>query len=113
MEASHYFPFGQTKVLPTELVTAREAAESLTWNQQRSQAARDRIRQAIADLLNNSNLPSHATARFQVLTRYGIGGGSLYRHRDLWHPVHLVDFDVSAQSNESPPDPPTILRNEN
>ncbi len=100
VEASHYFPFGQTKALPTALVTAREATETLTWNQQRSQAAREHIRKAIADLLNHGNLPSHATARFQALTRYGIGGGSLYRHRDLWHPVHLV---------ESPPDPPTIL----
>ncbi|WP_181357534.1 hypothetical protein [Stenomitos frigidus] len=100
VEASHYFPFGQTKTPPTALVTAKAAVETLTWNQQRSEGARDRIRQAIADLLNHSNLPSHATARFQALTRYGIGGGSLYRHRDLWHPVHLV---------EKPPDPPNIL----
>lgn len=99
VEASHYFPFGRTKALPTELVNAKEEA-SLTWNQQRSQAARDRIRQAIAALLNHGSLPSNATARFHALTRYGIGGGSLYRHRDLWHPVHLV---------ENPPDPPNLL----
>ncbi|XHX79476.1 MAG: hypothetical protein RBJ76_05970 [Stenomitos frigidus ULC029] len=99
IEASHYFPFGQTKALPAEPITANET-ETLTWNQQRSQAARERIRQAIGDLLNQNTLPSNATARFQALTRYGIGGGSLYRHRDLWHPVHLV---------ENPPDPPNIL----
>ena len=104
VEASHYFPFGQSKALPTALVTAKAETETLTWNQQRSQAARDRIRQAIADLLNNGNLPSHATARFQALTRYGIGGGSLYRHRDLWHPAHLVENPQTPQTAQvSPP----------
>ncbi|KAM3089844.1 hypothetical protein ACKFKG_32135 [Phormidesmis sp. 146-35] len=100
VEASHYFPFGQSKQAPTELITAT-AEEVLTWNQQRSQAARERIRQAIADLLNKSILPVNATARFHALTSYGIGGGSLYRHRDLWHPAHLV---------ENPPDPPNTLK---
>ncbi|KAM3099075.1 hypothetical protein ACKFKF_15665 [Phormidesmis sp. 146-12] len=99
VEASHYFPFGQSKQAPTELITATDE-EALTWNQQRSQAARERIRQAIADLLNKGTLPANATARFHTLTSYGIGGGSLYRHRDLWHPAHLV---------ENPPDPPNTL----
>lgn len=99
VEASHYFPFGQSKQAPTEIITAK-AEEALTWNQQRSQAARERIRQAIADLLNKNTLPANATARFHALIGYGIGGGSLYRHRDLWHPAHLV---------ETPPDPPNTL----
>lgn len=99
VEASHYFPFGQSKERPAEIILATEE-EALTWNQQRSQAARERIRQAIADLLNKGTLPSNATARFHALTSYGIGGGSLYRHRDLWHPAHLV---------ENPPDPPNPL----
>ena len=99
VEASHYFPFGQSKQAPAEIIPAT-AEEALTWNQQRSQAARERIRQAIADLLNKGTLPTNATARFHALTSYGIGGGSLYRHRDLWHPAHLV---------ENPPDPPNPL----
>jgi hypothetical protein len=100
VEASHYFPFGQSKERPAEIIPATEE-EALTWNQQRSQAARERIRQAIADLLNKGTLPTNATARFHALTSYGIGGGSLYRHRDLWHPAHLV---------ENPPDPPNVLK---
>ncbi len=111
VEASHYFPFGQSKALPTELTHAKAETETFTWNQQRSQAARERIRQAIADLLNNGSLPSRATARFQALIRYGIGGGSLYRHRDLWHPSHLgldssqAIADVFTVSVEKTPDP--------
>jgi hypothetical protein len=89
VEASDYFPFGHAKEPPAAINTAPQQETTLTWNQQRSQAARDRIRQAIADLLNNGTLPANATARFQALTHYGIGGGSLYRHRDLWHPAHL------------------------
>jgi hypothetical protein len=68
-----------------------EHEQVLTWNQQRSEHTRERIRRAIGDLLEKEILPANATARFQALTRYGIGGGSLYRHRDLWHPVHLVE----------------------
>jgi len=100
VEASRYFPFGQSKQAATELITAT-AEVALTWNQQRSQATRERICQAIADLLNKGTLPTNATARFHALTSYGIGGGSLYRHRDLWHPAHLV---------ENPPDPPNPVK---
>lgn len=100
VEASRYFPFGQSKERPAEIIPPTEE-EALSWNQQRSQAARERIRQAIADLLNKGTLPTNATARFHALTSYGIGGGSLYRHRDLWHPAHLV---------ETPPHPPNLLK---
>lgn len=108
VEASHYFPFGQSKEPATERGTTQEE-QPLTWNQQRSQAARERIRQAIADLLDKGTLPANATARFHALTGYGIGGGCLYRHRDLWHPNHLFDFDTNAQSNEKIPNPKSLL----
>jgi hypothetical protein len=102
VENSRYFHFGLSKrvavgsVEQTVQVEERsqkdiDQRQALTWNQQRSQDTRERIRTAIADLLEKEILPANATARFQALTRYGIGGGSLYRHRDLWHPVHLVE----------------------
>jgi hypothetical protein len=76
--------------------------QSPSWNQRQSAATRDRIRRAIADLLEKNSLPLRATARFQALLQYGVGGASLYRHRDLWHPAY---FDVSGfdieYSNES------------
>ena len=105
VENSRYFHFGQGKqttaigvsdLTPAGLVAEVEA--QLTWNEKQRQNARDKIRSAIADLLNQNSLPSIATARFNALLEYGLGGSTLYRHRDLWHPSHLV---------ENPPHPPT------
>lgn len=105
VENSRYFHFGQgkqtTPVSTSELTPAALVAEveaQLTWNEKQCQNAREKIRAAIADLLNQDNLPSTATARFNALLEYGLGGSTLYRHRDLWHPSHLV---------ENPPYPPT------
>ncbi|MCU0565459.1 MAG: hypothetical protein MUF49_02555, partial [Oculatellaceae cyanobacterium Prado106] len=39
---------------------------------------------------------------YRLLTEtFSIGGGTLYRHKDLWHPLFLNDAPV-----ENPPDPP-------
>jgi hypothetical protein len=126
IENSHYFHFGISKSQNTPENPDPDAATAVpSWNQRQSEAARERIRVAIADLLNQNSLPSNATARFQALTQYGIGGGSLYRHRDLWHPNHLSDEILSSELNspslpivgelsqtpeENPPDPPTQLK---
>ncbi len=102
IENSHYFHYGEQhgkfKSKTGKPNSAPDSSEQLTWNQQRSEATREKIRRAIAELSETGQLPSTATARFRILTGYGIGGGSLYRHRDLWHPEHLWKF---------PPDPPT------
>ncbi|BAU15885.1 hypothetical protein LEP3755_64510 (plasmid) [Leptolyngbya sp. NIES-3755] len=93
IESSHYFHYGDRKgkfkAKSEELESAID--QSPSWNQQQSESARDRIRSAIADLLEKGTLPSQATQRFKVLLQYKIGGGSLYRHRDLWHPQFLMD----------------------
>lgn len=88
VENSHYFHYG-SKPQSAQVSTPDSAAPSLSWNQQQSQAARDRIKQAIANLLDQNALPVQASARFKILTNAGIGGGSLYRHKDLWHPDFL------------------------
>ena len=104
VENSHYFHYGdpkgkfKAKASQPELNEAIEKAP--TWNQQQAEAARDRIKRAIADLLEKEVLPSRATARFRALLQYNIGGGVLYRHRDLWHPSFLGDI---------PPDPPSSI----
>ena len=118
IENSHYFHFGdQSKKLKVEDHTPELVAaidQSPSWNQRQSAATRDRIRQAIANLLEGNSLPVKPTARFQALLKYGIGGASLYRHRDLWHPNYFgieSDQDVSGEmkpSVEIPPDPPSI-----
>lgn len=132
IEDSHYFHYGdaagkfKAKLSGTESDNSDlevAIAETPTWNQQQSEGARDRIRRAIADLLDQGTLPASATARFHALTRYGIGGSTLYNHRDLWHPDHLMidsnptesflsdgSVDSSSMSGcELPPDPPASI----
>jgi hypothetical protein len=99
IENSHYFHYGdaqgkfKAKAKATEPIQAsitEAVLENLpTWNQQQSEAARERIRKAIAILLETNTLPTGATDRFRTLISYGIGGSTLYRHRDLWHPKYL------------------------
>jgi hypothetical protein len=59
------------------------------WNQHQSQAARDRIQQAVADLRERGDWPDKTTARFNQLVKYRIGGSTLYKHRDLWDPEYV------------------------
>ncbi|NET36138.1 MAG: hypothetical protein F6K19_29620, partial [Cyanothece sp. SIO1E1] len=91
IENSHYFHYGDRHSKLKEKITENEppAVETLTWNQKQSEQARAKIAGAIADLLERDCLPAGTTARFKTLTCYGIGGSSLYRHRDLWHPDYL------------------------
>lgn len=122
VESSRYFHFGDRST-SSQIASAQPSsnssqdANSLTWNQRQAQAARERICQAIAHLLDQNALPAGATARFRALTQQGIGGSSLYRHRDLWHPCFLEtsliaskqldDTDQSSgQRVEFPPNPP-------
>ncbi len=101
IENSHYYHYGGQL---TQLEKNYDSKYGLsTWNQQQSDLTREKIRAAIADLLEKDSLPTTATARFKALTGYSIGGGSLYRHRDLWHPDHLWKI---------PPDPPSNASSE-
>lgn len=121
IESSHYFHYGDErgkfKAKSEELEAAIGQAPS--WNEQQSQSARDRIRNAIADLLEKEALPTNATARFKALIQYKIGGGSLYRHRDLWHPNVLTDTSFSlyrldlSQKQQCSENSAPILRGEN
>lgn len=109
-ENSHYFHYTHRSTAQApEAKATRE--QLLSWNQQQSESAREKIRRAIVDLLERDSLPAKTTARFQALLQYGIGGASLYRHRDLWHPEQVesclaVENDLAV---ENPPHPPTSL----
>ncbi len=103
IEGSRYFHYGDGNG-KYKSKTEVSNPEQPSWNQRQSQAARERIQQAIADLLNHNTLPVGATARFHALTQYSIGGGALYRHRDLWHPNYLSLEAIEAV--EIPPAPP-------
>lgn len=99
VEASHYFHYG---VSLTPVSTSPCLDSQLDrWNQQQREMAREKIRQAIADLLNQQRLPATATARYRLLTQqYSIGGQTLYRHRDLWHPTCLQNYLHTGDSND-------------
>lgn len=127
-EASRYFHYTHRSAVQTTCSNSRSENPSIdrltAWNQQQSQTTREKICSAIADLLESNRLPAKPTARFQALLRYGIGGASLYRHRDLWHPSESgkesgesnefiesnTKFNESVEnlpSVENPPHPPT------
>ena len=104
IENSHYFHFGDQRQKPKldvqDPVLTEAIDQSPSWNQRQSAATRDRIRRAIADLLETNSLPAKPTARFQTLLKYGVGGASLYRHRDLWHPNYFNagDFELPVEN---------------
>jgi hypothetical protein len=64
IETSHYYHYGD----------APEPKKSTApnWNQQQQAAARTRITQAIADLLNHSDLPSGITARRNAIVHMAL-----------------------------------------
>jgi hypothetical protein len=59
--------------------------------------------------LNRSALPSKATERFKSLLNYGIGGGSLYCHKDLWHPTFLNSHNLTIDPPEDWHSPTNLL----
>ncbi len=107
VESSRYFHYGNAlgkyKAQSKEVESPIEDLPS--WNEQQSNSAREKIQSAIADLLDRGILPSSATQRFKQLLDYRIGGGSLYRHKDLWHPNYLriEDCGVNSISEEAAP----------
>ncbi|XGW00813.1 MAG: hypothetical protein ACAF41_34510 (plasmid) [Leptolyngbya sp. BL-A-14] len=89
IEASHYYHYGDDP--------EPKKSTAPNWNQQQQAAARTRITQALADLLNHHNLPSGITARRNAIVQYGISQSTLTKHKDLWHPQFLAE----------PPTPPS------
>jgi hypothetical protein len=88
VENSHYFHYGINKNIHQIAALSEDQRSTCTqvdgtdrldltqdWNQVQLEKARDRIRQAIADLLNQNILPAQTTARFKALLTYGIGVG--------------------------------------
>lgn len=99
VENSRYFPYGIGKH-KSGSPQAPETIE-LSWHAGKKEAAQERIRHAIALLLDSNALPARPTARFNALVKQGIGGGTLYKYKDLWHPEHLMPV-------ENPPRPPDL-----
>jgi hypothetical protein len=103
IENSHYFPYGTQRgkyKAKTDPVAAESGRVERTWNEQRSQTAQNKIQCAVADLLDTGQFPETATARFKKLADYGIGGGTLYKYKALWHPDLWKSPQTPQTSNQ-------------
>jgi hypothetical protein len=85
-QSDRYFPYGKKNLKVTDTETEPTPNKRDLWNQEQSHRARQRIQEAISDLLNQGTLASQPTKRFNQLTQYKISGTTLYKHRDLWDP---------------------------
>ena len=94
--ASHYYHYGDAP--------EPQKSTAPNWNQQQQAAARTRITQAIADLLNQNKLPSGVTARRNAITQYGISQSTLTKHKDLWHPQFLAEPPTPLSTEALHPD---------
>ncbi|MEM7796515.1 MAG: hypothetical protein AAF579_18935 [Cyanobacteria bacterium P01_C01_bin.118] len=91
IEKSHYFHYGeQFGKYKSKKDTTNSENTKPSWNQQQSQKTKDKIQTTLKALLEQNNLPEQATARFNALRKFGIGGGSLYRYKELWHPLWKI-----------------------
>ena len=114
---SRYYPYKNGKA-------PKKSNDGLSWNDQQRLAARDRIRAAAVALFRENKWPEGITERYKALCAAGIGGRTVYAHKDLWHPEHLSQQlsgsptvgKTSGQSTDSeatfstpvenPPNPP-------
>lgn len=106
VERSRYFHYGSPSSTLSTL-KGEGTENQLTWNQQQSLTAREKIQRAIAEMIDAGTLPDQATARCQALIKYHVSPSTLYRHRDLWHPNHFEEPPI--QPVEIPPAPPELL----
>ena len=78
-----YYPYGSGKAIKVQT--------GPTWNQQQQEEAREHIRQVAVELCRKDALPDDITPRFLLIASYGISGSTLYKNRDLWHPVYISE----------------------
>ena len=112
VQTTQYKPYGHGKTLLTD--DPPPEAHFPTHNQLLQQTARERILSGIAHLLDQGSLPPTTTARISALESLNLKRGTLYRHRDLWHPENLLNSPEPSSSGEftpistPTPDPTTL-----
>ena len=118
VEGSAYFHYGNGK--KSSAIGSETAIDGPSWNQLQQAKARDKIRNAVTALCRQEAWPDGITARFDALCAAGIGGSTLYKNRDLWHPrlireqqqqqpLLLPDEATQSEPVENPPDPPSYI----
>ena len=98
IENSHYFAYGSARGKYKELSSTNQIDNELDYNQRQAQATQKKIAAAMEDLRSRGALPEKATTRFNTLLGYSIGGASLYRYRELWHPIELGNIESELHS---------------
>jgi hypothetical protein len=78
----------------------------VSFNTVRSEDAQRRIKEIVKRLEAEGQLPSTATARLKAIVQQGISSKTLYRHLELWHPIHYQpDHSGSCKTPELEPIP--------
>ena len=95
-QESRYFPYASGK--------AFKAKQGPTWNQQQAAEAREHIRQCVIELCKQGVFPDGITPRFELLCTCHISGETLYKNRDLWHPVYISEQQLALEDMK--PQPP-------
>ncbi|MFK8186215.1 MAG: hypothetical protein AB8B99_22800 [Phormidesmis sp.] len=120
IENSRYFPYGTAQGMYKKLNSTSEV-KLPDWNQLKAKETQAKIIAAVKDLEETKKLPEKATARFKALLEYNIGGASLYRYRELWHPIDFKNIeeesgllnsvcgDASARGANVPTNPASLL----
>jgi hypothetical protein len=85
-QGKRYFPYGRKELKTMDLEKPTKESNCNLWNKKQSNEARQRIQDAVTDLVKQERLSDQVTTRFNQLTRYKISGTTLYKHRDLWDP---------------------------
>jgi hypothetical protein len=97
-----YWPYGIGK---DDSAAGENGTEDLRssnpWNQLQRELARDRIRYAVYDMLDQGTLPDGVLERVNAIASYGVGGHTLYQHTDLWHPNQVSNERINSERRAS------------
>jgi hypothetical protein len=93
-QSPRYYPYG------TSNDTKKERGEPSRYNEIKQESARERIASALGELLNAGTLPSNPTPRAKALIgQFKFSAATLYKHKDLWHPNHLLESAPPSKDN--------------
>lgn len=81
-------------------------------NEERGQAAQERIKAAINELERQGKLPTGTRKRYEAIIPYGISLNTLYKHKELWHPEHYQPC-VSSLPQTASADPVELTKSPN
>jgi hypothetical protein len=93
-QSPRYYPYGTSNDIK------KERGEPSRYNEIKQESARERIASALGELLNAGTLPSNPTPRAKALiTQFKFSAATLYKHKDLWHPNHLLEPAPPSEDN--------------